>query len=190
MHSLFTQHSPLPLAWGRKRLSLEPLETLPHPLIFPRWKPAHVCCLLGLCYERDLGVRLTINKVDKLHTASLFCASCLRSFSPGCRHSRHSINIYWFGLQWAVGLSCTLVNELVIQREEELTETQGDSCRRVVDEDREELRSSMGSSMSGTPGLLSYCWVSSPPRELPPLSPWLLLYAGASSNGLQGLCLP
>ena len=93
-------HNILPLARGRKGLSLEPVETLPQPLIFSSWKPAHVCCLLGLCYGRDLGVRLTINKVDKLHTASLFCASCLRSFSPGCRHSRHSINIYWFGLQW------------------------------------------------------------------------------------------
>lgn len=43
------------------------------------------------------------------------------------------------------GLSCTLVNELVIQREEELTEAQGDSWRRVVDEAREEVRSSIGS---------------------------------------------
>lgn len=53
------------------------------------------------------------------------------------------------------GLSCTLVNELAIQREEELTETPGDSWRRVVGEDLEELRSSRGSSMSGTPGLPS-----------------------------------
>lgn len=43
------------------------------------------------------------------------------------------------------GLSCTLVNELVIQQEEALTETQGDSWRRAVGEAREEMWSSTGS---------------------------------------------